>query len=205
MIQRAWAIYRDNASTFYDFRTNDKQSRWMQLFLPPVIAAAAVFLVPIESLDILSATITVQAILIGFSFSVMFFLVQNCSPPHRELTIESSPSREPSLENQLDEEQVQLLSKELFWNISYFNLVAFASLVAAIFLMMPNIWSGFDRVLPDLVEIGGQKPNYQLLARSSSYIGQWVFALLIIESGYTFVRTVGRVNFLFEQRMGLKA
>ena len=207
MIQRAWKIYQDNASTFYDYRTNRKQNQWRKKAAIVALATVGATLTPVQSLEVLSATITVQAILIGFSFSVMFFLVQDAAIS-RTTTSTSPADRsrvegELSLEAQLDEEQVRLLSKELFWNISYFNLVAFASLVFALMLMLPNVWANIGDSFD-----GPPAPvaaYFRDLAAVSSFAAQWSFALLMLESGYTFVRTVGRVNFLFEQRMGRQA
>lgn len=201
MIRRAWRIYRDNASTFYDYRTNHKQGQGRRVAAIVFLATLVAILTPIVSLDVLSATITVQAILIGFSFSVMFFLVQDASSS-RKAPVSSHGVVSDSLEKQLDEEQIDLLSKELFWNISYFNLVAFLSLLFAVALMLPNVWENIIRIVSLIPYVELNSDRFLVAARVSAFAAQWIFALLVIESAFTFVRTVGRVSFLFEQRMG---
>lgn len=192
MINRAWSIYTDNKSTFYDFRTNQPHGHRVRngVFIALSIALACV--IQKEANDLLDAVITVQAILIGFSFSVMFFLVQSRNKTETKMS---------SMEEGLRQEQIDLLSKELFWNISYFNLTALSSLLFALALMIPNIWGSS-------AEIVAKQKDLITLARlmewanfSTYYAAKFLFCLLLIESSFTFLRTVGRVNFLFEERM----
>lgn len=202
MINRARKIYVDNASTFYDYRTNRKQSQVPRVTLIVALSAALALVAPVTAPEILSAAITVQAILIGFSFSVMFFLVQDRTSIYQRRPVETQSPSEESLEKQLDDEQLALLSKELFWNISYFNLVAFASLLVALSIMIPNIWDRIDNIMANIPIQNAKNLNFAVPAMISSMIAQWALMVLFIESVYTFIRTVGRVNFLFEQRMG---
>lgn len=197
MIERITRIYADNASTFYDYRTNERQSQRARILVIVITAAIFSVLCPISSTEALSAAITVQAILIGFGFSVMFFLVQDTRPPSGDHSGDNI-----SLERELDNEQVELLSKELFWNISYFNMVAFASLIVALSLMIPNVWDRaqviVDRAPWEALEV----VDLSVPALIFPAAAQFLLMLFGLESGFTFVRTVGRVNFLFEQRMG---
>lgn len=167
----------------------------------------AAILTPVVSIDVLSATITVQAILIGFSFSVMFFLVQDASDKSSDKSNEKfkQPDCNYSLEKQLDNEQINLLSKELFWNISYFNVISFLSLVVALAMMLPNIFGNVFRLFSKMNFLNIDWQPFVLAVNISAFIAQWIFFLLITESAFTFVRTVGRVSFLFEQRMGESA
>lgn len=163
----------------------------------------AAILTPVVSIDVLSATITVQAILIGFSFSVMFFLVQDASDKSNEKF--KQPDCNYSLEKQLDNEQINLLSKELFWNISYFNVISFLSLVVALAMMLPNIFGNVFKLFSKMNFLNIDWQPFVMTVNISAFIAQWIFFLLITESAFTFVRTVGRVSFLFEQRMGESA
>lgn len=193
--------------TFYDYRTNRKQSQKFRLLATILLSMFAAILTPVVSIDVLSATITVQAILIGFSFSVMFFLVQDASDKSSDKSNEKfkQPDCNYSLEKQLDNEQINLLSKELFWNISYFNVISFLSLVVALAMMLPNIFGNVFRLFSKMNFLNIDWQPFVLAVNISAFIAQWIFFLLITESAFTFVRTVGRVSFLFEQRMGESA
>jgi len=192
MINRAWAIYKDNKSTFYDFRTNQPHGHVVRNSAFLILSVAFACVIQKDANDLLDAVITVQAILIGFSFSVMFFLVQSRN---------KTETKASSMEESLRLEQVDLLSKELFWNISYFNLTALSSLLFALALMVPNVWGM-------AAEIVAKQKDLITLARfmdgasfATYYIAKFLFCLLLVESSFTFLRTVGRVNFLFEERM----
>lgn len=193
MIARLIKIYQDNEATYYDYSTGVRQptsGRKVSLLILAAIMAACMDK-PVDSF--VSLIITVQAILIGFSFSVMFFLVGE-----RQKVQEFSGSRE----ERLRKKQLSNLSKEIFWNISYFNVASLIGIAAAICLIIKN---PIFLIIHSMNASGfGMQINSQHISLASAAtfaFGKFIFAAVLIDSAYSFVRIVGRVNFLFEKRM----
>lgn len=192
---RLLAIIRENNSTFYDYRSNERVPIRSRIVLTMILATCLAILVRGDLSNFLDGVITVQAILIGFSFSVMFFLVSAGSI--------SANVDDGSIEARLRREKLSQLSKEIFYNLSYFNLVAMACLVCALLLLMPEV-STFFVALLDSVKIGHQdevKIAVEVTQAAGNLIVAWGFYFLVTESGFTFARTVGRVNYLFSQKI----
>ncbi|MNS64714.1 hypothetical protein D3C72_978510 [compost metagenome] len=187
-------ISRNNA-TFYDFGSN----RRVRIY-PRIIASAGVagFISvsaqgPLK--DLLAGVITVQAILIGFGFSVMFFLASGYS--------DAKKTKKDSIEDEIKEERLSKLSKEIFYNISYFNLIAMISLLMAIFLLLPSAKKAFTAIIS--LAGAANAPALTVAYDISNAIIYFAivsfFYFATIESGYTFGRMVGRVGYLFEQKI----
>lgn len=190
-------ILSKNNDTFYDFRTNAPlrvAPRFISFF---IISACCALLFGGNSDKFLNGVITVQAILIGFSFSVMFFLLSE--------NMALVPPSGSSIEKGIKTSKLLKLSKEIFYNISYFNIVAIGCLTSALLLLLPNATIHLFAFLQvsgkwacrahDALYIAGVAVNILIL---------FVFYFLLIESAYTFVRTIGRVNYLFEQKILLR-
>lgn len=193
-MERVIVIIRDNYSTFYDYRTDKRDLIWPRIVIFLVTSVALAGLPLSAESDFLGGVITVQAILIGFSFSVMFFLVQ--------LENKKETNENESIEKRVRSDQLEKLSKEIFWNVSYFNLVALTSLLSALLLLLPNGWTHASAITADVSYI--PRIAHCLLSYAgavSHYAIAGTFFFLLIDSAFTFARTVGRVNFLFEEKM----
>jgi len=116
---------------------------------------------------------------------------------------ESVGQKGDSIEDELKEERLSQLSKEIFYNISYFNLVAMVSLSLAIFLLLPPAAEFANAVI---TEISPKNANelisfYRTSSATAYFVVVACFYFSVIESGYTFGRMVGRVGYLFEQKI----
>ncbi|WP_313576594.1 hypothetical protein [Brevundimonas sp.] len=188
------AISRNNA-TFYDFGSNKRVRIYPRIVASAIVAALISVSTQGPLNDLLAGTITVQAILIGFGFSVMFFLASGYNTEEK--------AKRNSIEDEIKEERLLKLSKEIFYNISYFNLVAMTSLAFAILLLLPSAKDAFTSVLslagatnaPALMKI------YNISNAILYFSIVACFYFTTIESGYTFGRMVGRVGYLFEQKI----
>lgn len=198
-------IARRNEQTFYDFNSEKAQStRWRKV---SAVVAGAVLALTFQgpAVDFLTAVLTVQAILVGFSFSVLFFLLSDDPRPITPKTIEQG----------IRVDRLRRLSSELFYNVSYFNVVAVLSVLVAFILLLPmglafsipptSAWPQWLQWLGKLLHeaaVWWLWPMVGLWTRCAAF---WLLYVLLIESLFTFGRTVVRVSFFFEQRLSLKA
>ncbi len=184
------AVIKRNSETFYNYKTEEPRTQRYRLGAEIVLAALLTTAFQDNLSTFITAVTAVQAIVLGFAFNVMFFLMSDAPPSQ---TYES-------IEDKLRTSHVFKLKRELFYNISYFILVAMASLLLAFLLLMPSGWGIIGHVMIPL--------PLSKLARS---VGRWTqitaFLLILLgfyastlESAVSFVRVVGRVNFLFERK-----
>jgi hypothetical protein len=188
-------IVRRNNSTFYHFGNKTRQNIWPRVTLYALISASVAVLSDGGWTDFLDGIITVQAILIGASFSVLFFLLSNNQP---RITAQTS------IEDGLRKEKLHLVTRELFYNISYFNIIAIASTVFALLLLIPPLdikWL-ISVLWPSQIDIPALATGVLVPAWK---VGRAIVAALLlfalIESMYTFIRTVRRVSYYFNAKL----
>lgn len=190
-------IVRNNSATFYDFDTRKRRSQKPRLFTTCVIAMVAAIVCPEVSDNLLAGFLAVQSILLGFTVNVMFFLLGNRG---KETTDGGS------IEAQLRSERLRDLYHELFYNVSYFNLIAVASIIVATALLLPT---------PEVPEYAkGWTPvvTYVDWLNTSSVptwgraiwraVSMFAFYAMAIEVIYSIARVIGRTSFYFERKMG---
>ena len=174
-------ILRRNRATYYRYDTGALVRVWPRYTLIVIIAfAAAVTMAPLT--DFMPAIISALAILAGFSFSVLFFLVTNRIDVVRTAA---------SIEQNLRQDKLEKLAAEIFDNISYFNLLALLGVTAAL-LNLLTLSTGF---------LGQSAPvaNYRDWLSVAQQMGEGVVIALAIESLLTFYRTTQRVVYFFGQ------
>lgn len=189
-------IIRNNSATFYDFDTRKRRSQKLRLIATCIIAVVAAILCPNVSDNLLAGFLAVQSILLGFTVNVMFFLLGN-----REKEVTEARS----IEAQLRLERLRDLYHELFYNVSYFNLIAVASIIVATALLLPT---------PELPAYAkGWRPvaAYEDWLNASSVpvwtaaiwqtVAMFAFYAMAIEVIYTIARVIGRTSFYFERKM----
>lgn len=185
-------IARRDAATYYMYGTNDRVSRTKTLFAFAGLSTAVGFLVGTGSNDFLAGALSAQAILVGFSFNVLFYLVAN------RLT---APSKFSGIEHELRFERLSKLSDEVFDNVTYFNLVAIFSAITALMLLLvasDSLNNNLHKIA--ILIVSHTKVTQEFLSWSkwaALSIGLSVLVFLLTESVYTFLRSVGRVRFYF--------
>jgi hypothetical protein len=136
--------------------------------------------------------LSAQAILVGFSFNVLFYLVAN------RLT---TPTRFESIEHELRFERLSKLSDEVFDNVTYFNLVAICAALAALALLLVGSESCDAHLRRIAIFLAAHVPiSREALSWAKwavSALGLSALVFLLTESIYTFLRAVGRVRFYF--------
>jgi hypothetical protein len=190
-MDRIWSIISENNATFYNYRTGGRVRIWPRIILF-LLASPAIALVVTDNLtDFVNSINTVTSILLGFGFSVLFYIASGN---------EDRALSEESLEKKNKLERINKLSKELFHNVSYFVMTASAGLAVAMIVIAPDAHGDWfaTHAVPLLKRAVSDPLAYawwvELFIRS-------LFFFLLIESAYTFARVVGRVNFLFEERL----
>lgn len=194
-------IIRKHNATYYDYDTGKRKPVWFRYVLVALGSICLVIVFKTIPSEMLGALLTVQSILIGFSFSVMFFLLSGSLP-----TIVDNAS----IEEELKKDKLARLARELFYNVSYFNVIALISVVLSLVLLLPNI------DVDALVEWIKQRSFLAFLTEANwrsffSTLIDWLkpsleFALYatFLESLTSFARTVGRVSFYFERRLKIE-
>lgn len=190
-------IIRNNIATFYDFDTRKRRSQKPRLFTTCIIALVAAILCPKVSDNLLAGFLAVQSILLGFTVNVMFFLLGNR---------EEEATDGGSIEAQLRSERLRDLYHELFYNVSYFNLIAVASIIIATALLLPTPEvPGYAKDWEPVVAYvdwlnTSSVPKWA--ATISRGVAMFAFYAMAIEVIYSIARVIGRTSFYFERKMG---
>lgn len=187
--QRHW-------DTFYDYDTGVRKPVWKRTFCAIAVSLAVALLIEEIGSDAIAALLTVQSILIGFSFSVLFFLLSGSAP-----VVDKS-----SIEQYLSAKKLTRLSNELFYNVSYFNIVATFSVVVALLLLLPGIDKSLVLAVASEFEggLGIVRDQREWVLACFSWISEvlnFVLIFLFLESTASFIRTISRVSFFFEKRL----
>lgn len=157
-----------------------------------IFALGSGFLVGQASNDFLAGALSAQAILVGFSFNVLFYLVANRL---------SRPQSFAAMEHELRFERLSKLSDEIFDNVTYFNFVAIFSAIVALILLLfasDNLGKNLHLVATFVkAQTGVTQTTLSWLKWAVSALGLSLLMFLIAESVYTFLRAVGRVRFYF--------
>lgn len=157
----------------------------------------AAIVCPEVSDNLLAGFLAVQSILLGFTVNVMFFLLGNR---------EKETTDVGSIEAQLRSERLRDLYHELFYNVSYFNLIAIASIIVATALLLPTpevpkYAKGWTPVAAyvDWLNTASVPTWARAIWRA---VSMFAFYAMAIEVIYSIARVIGRTSFYFERKMG---
>ncbi len=194
-------IVREHNATYYDYDTNKRQSVLRRYLLVAFASGALVVVFSAISGETLGALLTVQSILIGFSFSVMFFLMSGSV---------TTSEKTGSIEADLKVEKLNKLSRELFYNVSYFNVVAIFSVFLSLLMLLPDpdtgsflAWTDGQAYLNFWTQAEWQE-TFKTIGGFLTPLLEFLFFASLVESLSTFARTVGRVSFYFERRLKIE-
>ncbi|MEH6474694.1 MAG: hypothetical protein V7727_03345 [Sneathiella sp.] len=109
-----------------------------------------------------------------------------------------------SLEQKNRAEKIDKLAEELFHNVSYFNVISiFVIVVSLSFFIFGSKNPDFVAWL-DVDMFSKYEPYIQKTMPAFKYIYVFLFYSLVVESIYTFLRIVGRVIFLFDEKIDMR-
>ena len=186
-------IVKSNERTFYDHSVGEHaltgSYQWRKLISAFFLALVFSNLVT----GFLDIVLSVYAILTGFGFNILFYLLNYQSKEDGE-----------SLEKQIITEKVNKLTKELFFNVAYFNLVSVLLIILCMcFYILDSADNGilslaleyFDKLdLPDFFE-----KNFNYLEVGVKFSYGFFFYYLLIESMCTFIRITARAFYMFQK------
>ncbi|WP_235534532.1 hypothetical protein [Sphingopyxis sp. Root154] len=149
-----------------------------------VISIAYAIIIGKIPLDAKTNVITTFSILLGFGFSVIFFLgTENKSENSHSIYLEDA-----EIEN-----RKATVRKELFYNVSYFNILALFSIFTIIMTMIPLV-----RIAKFEVLTGFWGTYEELTVRT----GIAISTFLCLESFYSFYWVLRKVTYLFDKKFG---
>jgi len=190
-------IVRSNNATFYDFDTQRRRSQRPRVVVVCLVALIATLTCSKVSDNLLAGVLAVQSILLGFTVNVMFFLLGNREKEAPDGT---------SIEARLRSKRLLDLYHELFYNVSYFNLIAVTSIIIATGLLLPmpevpGFLRGFEPVEAYVRWLGTSKVPaiVSAIVRGGA---MFAFYAISIEVIFTIARVIGRTSFYFERKMG---
>jgi len=179
-------IFKKNRDTFYNYATGDPTPVRKRYFLILVVSGLASIFTNTMETHFLTSVISVQSILAGFSFSVLFFIT---SARKIEYPIKAS------IEKRQKVDKVNDLLGEIFQNISYFNLISLLSIA----IILVNLISLSDIFSKTISVITPSSIWPVLIGQAAGYVSKFMIFCAIIETLLTFFRIGRRVNYLFEQ------
>ena len=183
-------IVRNNNATFYDFNTRKRRSQFPRYVAVCFASLIAAVVCPSVSDSVLAGVLAVQSILLGFTVNVMFFLLGNR---------EKEAPEGSSIEAKVRSKRLRDLYHELFYNVSYFNLIAIASIIVATGLLMPQPEvPGFLRGLPPVEAYVQWLRTSKVPTITSAIVrggAMFTFYAISIEVVFSIARVVGRTSF----------
>lgn len=189
-MNRILNIIKKNNETFYNYRTSLPITIRRRILLYIFVSFIVALMLMTEMNEFINAVNGIISILLGFSFSVLFYLA----------SIKQEKNKHDSFEAEHREKRLLKLSNELFHNISYFVAISLLLLATALIIIIPNAKGSFLNIYTALF---GEVGVYYLLKMGLliSFLIRALFFFLLLETGYTFARIIGRVNFYFEEKI----
>lgn len=178
-------IARHNG-TFYRFDTEVKRCVWCRYLVISLLSLAYTLMIGHVPLDAKTNVITTFSILLGFGFSVIFFLgTENKTEKSHSIYLEDL-----ELEN-----RKASVRKELFYNVSYFNII---SLCSIFFMILTMIKFRFDRIY----YIENLEQFLDFYNFYAPLIGVFLVIFFCLESFYSFYWVLRKVTYLFDKKFG---
>lgn len=188
-------IIKNHYATFREFDTGKRTSSVSRFIIMTLFSGCVAYLYKFASDNFLSGLLSAQSILVGFGFNALLYLITN-----RRIAPESFKS----IEHELKIERLSLLGQELFYNVSYFNLTAIMCVALSLCFLTVSSGSSVENisVYISAIAIRGRKIEYEYVLYILCFI-RWVTScilyILIMESVYTFIRTLSRLVYYFEK------
>lgn len=174
-----------NWETFYRFDSGDRVNLIPRYFLIVLVSIFATVFSGDLITDFTNVSVSVLSIFAGFSFAVIFFIVEEKG---RE-----APKKDDDddLERELVIEKLEKLKNELFFNLSYFNMIS----IFAVCILLSHSVSIVGKID---AYAGREVAELYLLIFVNT--GKFLAFFLVIEAIATFYRVVARLTFYFFEK-----
>ena len=188
-----FSIAKKNRDTFYNYSSNEKDPIWPMVLVQIIVALFLSILFPNVGKDFLRALLAVYSILIGFSFNVLFHLASS------DKWVVST--RLP--EDELKIERMNTLRQELFHNVCYFvSMSVFLTIFSLAYFVVDG---GNIKILYSVKSLvtgdGRAETLFNMAGIALLFFLLWIFYFLLIDTIYTFLRIINRINFFFEEKV----
>lgn len=195
-------IYKKNEETFYNYNSGNPIGTRRRK-IGSILAALLLSFVFFDfTSDFVNGIITVYSILAGFGLNILFFLMGD--------GVSLSVPDGCTIEKSLRIKKVNKLSKELFHNVSYFIVLCIILVLMCLVYYVAysaNRWvlKSMYGVVDFLNPFNFQLPiNFKAIRLFFTYMYNSAVIFFLLESLYSFCRTVFRVTFYFDRRLSLQ-
>lgn len=196
-------IIKNNNKTFRRTDRNETINQRPRIIIICLFGISSAFFFYKIPDSFLAGFVAFQSILLGFTFNVMFFLV---SKQKEEKTSDLS------IEAEIRATLLSTLYHELFYNISYFNLIALFSIVISLVLLLPQpsfpeYFVGLYMRHKLLYELISLKPVLETFSAIHfiflmvRLIATAIFYSISIEIVFSIFRVISRTSFYFEKKI----
>lgn len=173
--------FRANSRTFYNLATGDPINLNLRYSLIVGFGVILPVLGIVFPRDALSPLLSVLGVLLGFGYSVQFYIAGTSVPQIRE---------DEYLEDAGDKRILIRLASEVYDNVVYLNFAILACLIAifGILIPAPSLIVNLGSTIVNIVQMGGQFLS-------------WIMLLEVVS---TFYRVLVRSSFFFSERRRLE-
>lgn len=196
-------IIQKNRETYYDYSSGRPRSVAGRYVLILILALVFTASFEVSSDKFLSILATSLAILLGFLFSVLFFMVSV------RLTLVVADN--DSIERELRCEKLKKLGWEIFYNVSYLILVFVGALFFALLRVLITEASDLPKLVIQFFSNRFESDQLQAvllwliaLAEYAKWLVEFLIVFLTSEALLGFVRLLQRISFYFSERIDLE-
>jgi hypothetical protein len=181
-------IVRNNRESYYNFSTGQPLPQTISNIIKVIIALISASIFVQINKDFLGAVLSVYSILVGFSFNIIFYLI----------AIEKKePDANASIEKQIKFEKLNKLIQELFYNVSYFTLISIFLVLLCLLLFLASCTGEGWGILKEEIYSAILERSINVI----KFLYHTLFFLVLLESIYSFLRTMNRVNYYFSTKI----
>ncbi len=186
-------IVSSNAATFYDYSKGEDFKTTSYQVLKFLFAVVFALIFSQLNTSFLSVILSIYAILIGFGFNILFYLL------NFQKKVDDS-----SLEKEVLSEKINKLSSELFYNVAYFNLISVFLIILCLVFYLGKSLDGevcqFIFEYYQLIPYSEKALTFlKAIKTIASFLALVCFYYLIIESLFTFMRITSRAFYMFKK------
>ena len=199
-----WEILKNDDATYYEWRDNEvckKTTVWhyciFRVLIFSILAILFVIFGDFLENDALEALTSMLSILIGFSVTVLFYIMSTFEADQKEVHSEKKALNQTGNYEKLARlEDRNKMRKEIFANVNYFVLIAVLCLLSSILAAIPSI---SNREMAELLGKSHFQAIFSLsLVRDFGVrLNEFVLVFLLVAAVHSFIRFTKRIAFLF--------
>lgn len=171
-------IFKKNRETYYNYTTGEKDGVWKNYILKLFISGSIFVIFDKNQDNLIGVSVTAYSLLVTFSFTALFFLLNDSY--HLNDEKEGGETEEQKIRI----EKIKTLNKEIFYNISYFNILSIFIVVVSLINLL-----SFPKEIEESNFVNGFENSILFL-----------YYFLSVESIYEFLNIINRVLSYYEKK-----